>query len=255
MGVIMSSISTKNQIFVVLFFLILVYLAEYLSNRVFKFSLITHVESFLILVVLLLIYFSAMGYFTRRKLLENIKVDFDDFKISMQTDIKMLSQSVEKISIDWLKTQNDINNTEKRVTKDMEIWIITPDLKNDTNLKEPEIKEIIEIVRKNMSRGIRYTYIVPDKDPYVRGKIDELIHIFKKHKNSEKLVIKKIDKDNFSLFGNMCFTIYNPRSVNGQPSRVYLELPREEKKWWMELSQTQATIFEGKIAELIEDTK
>jgi len=49
------------------------------------------------------------------------------------------------------------------------------------------------------------------------------------------------------VFGN-----YNPRSVQGLPSKVYLELPREEKKWWIEISRIQATTFEGRIAEIID---
>ena len=53
----------------------------------------------------------------------------------------------------------------------------------------------------------------------------------------------------------MCFVIYNPRSVLGRPSKVYLELPREDKKWWIEISRIQATTFEGRIADIIDQLK
>lgn len=251
----MSSNSLKNQFAVIILLFTLLLISEYVSNKLFNLSLLRNLESLLLLAILILICFLGIEYFTRKKLLEVIKTDFENFKTSTKDDLKNISLSIEKISTNWLKMQSEINTIEKEMIKGTQIWIITPDLKNDTNLNDPQIKEIIAIVKKNMGKGICYAYIVPDKDSYINIKIKELENIFAKYKSIDRLKIVRIDKDYFSLFGNMCFTIYNPEGVNGHSPKVYLELPREEKKWWVELSETQAATFVGKISEIINQSQ
>lgn len=160
--------------------------------------------------------------------------------------------TIDKLSISssypWLLTQNKINEIEENASKYMEIWIVTPDLNNDT-----QIHEIIEIVKKNMERGVQYTYVVPnpDDDPEISERVDDLRMIYSKYKDSDILKIVPIHKKHFFLFGNMTFTIYNPKKSYDQPTKVYLELPREELKWWVELSQSHATIFKREIMKIL----
>lgn len=242
----MSSTSEKISIIAIFLAFVAFFIGGALQKEIFesKYDMKLITIMFLVALSILLMIKIISESFDRKNLFKKIEPQLD-----------LILSSVEKSSINWMHTQHEIDTIEKNIKKGMEIWVISPDLKNDTNRDDPQIAEIIKIVEKNMQKGVCYTYIVPDKDPLVRGKIEELLNIFKRYKNTPKLIVKKIDKDYFSLFGNMCFVIYNPTSEGGKPSKVYMELPREEKKWWVELSQVQATIFEGKISEIIEQTK
>lgn len=248
----MDSNSSKFQIISIILLFLLFLISEYIGNKLFQLSLVNNLTGLLILVIALLVYFTSIGYFTRTRLQKEICKELGDMKESIGKDISNLSLAVDKISIDWLLTHSEINTIEKSIIKEMEIWIITPDLKNDTKFDDPQIMEIIEIVKKNMAKGVKYTYIIPDNDDFVRAKTKELNNIFIDFKNTNKLSIVRIDKDHFSLLGNMCFVIYNPGRVKDRPSKVYLELPQKEKKWWIQISDDQATLFEGRIAGIIE---
>lgn len=247
----MSKDFDGKSIIVVLVLFAIVLFSEYLSNQFFKFDWLTNAKSVLIMFMGVLVYLSISGYVTNRKLLQGIESELDEFKETLRLELGNVAGTVEKSSIKWLLDQNQINNIEKKATRDMEIWVITPDLKNDTEQENPLIRKIIRIVKQNLARGVRYTYIVPEKDPLVTAKIEKLKDIFKEYVRTGAIEIKRIDKDNFSLLGNMCFVIFNPRSIGGCSSQVYMELPREDRKWWIELSRNQASTIEGKILEIL----
>lgn len=82
----------------------------------------------------------------------------------VKDEICVLRQSVQPKEFPWLRPLAALDAIE-RTTEGPEIWIVTPDLKNDTGGAP-----IIPVLKDNASRGILYTYIAPDIET-VRGRV------------------------------------------------------------------------------------
>ena len=164
---------------------------------------------------------------------------------SIKDDLRIVRETINAKPTPWLWPTAEIDTIERR-TKASEIWIVSPDLKNDTGAKE-----IIAIVKRNATRGIKYVYLVPKTEP-VETRIRELREIFRK--NPEKLMIQKLDHREFSLLSSTHVAIYNPRSENGTQPQVFLELPIEKRGWWVEMFADDAAVFVGKVMRIVDET-
>ena len=72
--------------------------------------------------------------------------------------MSQLKEIVPRTDFPWLYKDHDLARAESKARGD-NIWIISPDLVNVT-----EKQVITNAVRKNIKRGITYTYVVPDAD-------------------------------------------------------------------------------------------
>ena len=136
-------------------------------------------------------------------------------------------------------------------TKGKDIWVISPDLSNDTG---PDAVDIIAIVKKNLRRKITYTYIVPDTES-IKALLPGLSKIFGAHSNQLKII--KIPQNTFQMMTAAHIVIYNPNMDDGEHPLVFLELPINErgygKGFWVKTANDAALAFIGRFRKIVED--
>jgi hypothetical protein len=82
------------------------------------------------------------------------------YERELRNIVEQLKETLPTAKYSWLYSADEIDMIERNV-KCKEIWVISPDLSNDTS---PAAIKIIEAVKKNLKKQIAYTYIVPDTE-------------------------------------------------------------------------------------------
>lgn len=133
-----------------------------------------------------------------------------------------------------------------------EVWVISPDLRNDID------PAVLPIVEENMERDICYRLIVPkyeeeDKSrdaQNLREVKRELMAKFRKF-YEKKLYFIDIPQNDFRLLTltSTQILLLNPTMSKGELPQVFLELPIGSS-WWIEMSSEHAREFRGKLHQL-----
>jgi hypothetical protein len=154
-------------------------------------------------------------------------------------------------SIPWLYNDEALAKIESEVLC-KSIWIISPDLSNVT-----EKQEIISAVKKNIDKGVKYTYIVPNSNP-VKAVLPRLQELFGQ---SGKLNLIKLTPSRFQKLSVTHIAIFNPRGVDNIPAEVFLELPIEKaggkkiRGFWIRVANDAAKDLIGRFQDIVEETQ
>jgi hypothetical protein len=196
------------------------------------------VRGFAVIICFIAINALLVGFLTRSVVFLSIKEEI--------ATIRRLITSfhAENGNFSWLWPNSELDQLEGGIVGS-EIWIVSPNLRNDTGGAP-----LIPIIKANAARGITYTYIVPIDDINIRGRIEELRSIFQD--NPKKCVIIGVPTNDFDLLPSTHIAIYNPKAEGETPPEVFLEIPIEGRGWWIKMSGQDAYAFVGKIKNLKE---
>src|ERR1041385_18049 len=101
--------------------------------------------------------------------------------------LRQLKSVASQLHFLWLCDDDALAKREAEVTGD--VWIISPDLLNVT-----EKTQISEAVKRNIARGINYTYIMP-KSEKISWALPHLEKLANKHRNRLKTIL--LDQQEF----------------------------------------------------------
>jgi hypothetical protein len=151
---------------------------------------------------------------------------------SHREEVEHLIQGFRKlippIKHSWLLRDDDIERIEGEVSG-KDIWIVSPDMHFD--LIE---KTFQNVTKKNFQKGITYTYIVP-KTYQMQARINMLRRTYASYLS--QVEIKELPEETFRQLAITHIDIYDP---NAEDARVFLQLPIEERGYWIELTQDEA---------------
>jgi hypothetical protein len=100
------------------------------------------------------------------------------------------------------------------------------------------VKEVLE---KNMTRGVVYTYIIPDSE-WNRPYVDEFNKSFAAH--GAKAILQKVSVPEFDRIAAANYIIVNPECSERYPIRMFLELPIAwRERYWIEVDAEAAVKF------------
>lgn len=155
--------------------------------------------------------------------------------------IERLHALIPPPTFSWLLCDADIAQIEAEVSG-TDIWIVSPDLHFD----------VIEgnfqaVTKKNFARGITYTYIVP-LSHRMRARVNMLRHVYADYLPQVK--IRQVPEDAFRLLAVATIDVYDPNSGG---ARVFLQLPIEQRGYWIEMSRDDAHSLIGRFREYAED--
>jgi len=167
----------------------------------------------------------------------------------LENVIAQLSDLIPPSDFPWLYSDAELAKAEEKAKGD-EIWIVSPDLSNVT-----EKPVIINAVKSNIKRRVKYTYIVPDAEK-VRGVQARLKHLFASHPNQLRLVW--VPEAVFFLRSITHYAIFNVTGKGGLASEAYLELPiidptgKRIRGYWIKVSDNVAASLVGRFLEIVE---
>lgn len=118
---------------------------------------------------------------------------------------------------EWLISRAALLDIEKKA-KVEEIWIISRSLEEETN------KEFLEIVRKNIKRGVRYRYITMD-EPNARSRAEK---IRAAHEFNERVTVHFVSDQLFALVAAHDIAIFGPIGLNAHESVAFMNLPLDQ---------------------------
>ncbi len=121
-----------------------------------------------------------------------------------------------------------------------EVWVCTLDLSNDIS----DTGFFHDVVIKNIQKGIRYTYILPETN-VILSKLPALKIVFKSNPNL--LSIKLISESKYRSIAFSHAVIYNPTMASKRKAVAFLELPIEEKNLWVRFDNTYTYDLIGRI--------
>lgn len=164
-----------------------------------------------------------------------------------------LKELVPRTGFPWLYKDVDLAKAESKARGD-NIWIVSPDLSNVT-----EKRVITDAVKKNVKRGITYTYIVPDIDD-IDGVLPALEQVFGSH--PERLKLLRVQRDQFRLLAVSHIAVFNATiSSSMSDMEVYIELPIQEDEgkkvhgYWIRVEREAARRVAGRFRKLVADYK
>ena len=157
--------------------------------------------------------------------------------------IKIFNSSEFKEKLDFIFSKYEVDEIERN-QQEKDIWVVSPNLENDTNNSD-----VVPIVRENAKKGVRYTYVVPDNE-LIDAREQELQAVFKGIRCKARIV--KVSEKDFFLLTTTHLTVYNPQGENGTPGRVFLELPVQNRGWWVEMCRQDASYYIGRVRKIID---
>lgn len=116
---------------------------------------------------------------------------------------------------DWLISRAGLLKIEEK-TKAGEVWVISRGLQEET-----DEETYLRVVRKNIKRGIKYTYIAPDND-VTRAKAEQ---IKSAHENSTQIDFRFIKEEFFDLVAAQDIAIIGPIGKEADSMKAYMNLP------------------------------
>ncbi len=142
---------------------------------------------------------------------------------------------------EWLITEEALRPVESEATG-KDIWIASPDLKNDTYLSEDH--DLLPVIKGNAKRGVIYTYFIPDK-PELASAENSLRDVFADF--PQRLKVVKIRADEWDKCFIAHVMVLNPRSELQKKPRVYLELPIKGRGHWIAVDDEVAPKMFGRL--------
>lgn len=168
----------------------------------------------------------------------------------LQFVISRLRQLIPPSEFTWLYNDAEFARAESTCTGDS-IWIVSPDLANVTGNVV-----IIDAIKKNIARGIVYTYIVPKTDT-IEGVLPGLRQLFTS--SSEQLKVIPLPRHQFRFLSVTHIAVFNPGMADGASSPdVYLELPVEDERsnkirgYWIKVGRGAAKDLAGRFRKIVE---
>jgi hypothetical protein len=145
--------------------------------------------------------------------------------------------------IDWLYRPGDLVRQEMNAGV-RAIWVITPSPYLD--LQRTCVKNMIQ---KNIDRGVRYTFIMPESDECVWA-ADQLRQIFSGH--LAQLTVERIEHDTFDSLAVTHYLVLNPdRELDLE---VLLELPIAQRDYWVKVSGKAAFGFADRFRRMVKES-
>lgn len=140
---------------------------------------------------------------------------------------------------DWLISREELLRLEEK-TKAAEIWIISRGLQEET-----DEETYLRVVRKNIKRGITYTYIVPDNE-VTRAKAEQ---IKSAHENSGQIGFRFMTEEFFDLAAAQDIAILGPVGRDAANMRAYMNLPTggEGSEYFIVLGKEFAERLVGRL--------
>src|SRR5437870_11007118 len=170
-------------------------------------------------------------------------------KDEFQLLLNRLQQLIPPSDFTWLYNDAEFAQAESSCAGDS-IWIVSPDLANVTGNDV-----IIEAVKKNIGRGIVYTYIVPKSDT-ISGVLPGLRHLFRS--NPEQLNLIPLPPHQFRFLSVTHIAAFNAGMKEGASSpEVYLELPIEDERssrirgYWIKVGRGAAKDLAGRFRKIV----
>jgi hypothetical protein len=124
------------------------------------------------------------------------------------------------------------------------IWVITPDLYRRTI--DPKVRDLIQ---RNIERGVSYTLITVSSSKTAEAKRD-LEQIFNAKPNSVRVIEYRESK--IRPLAVTDYIIMNPDPDSQHPQYVFLELPVEQRGYWIEVYGGAALDFVNRFRRLVE---
>ncbi len=127
--------------------------------------------------------------------------------------------------IEWLLTTEQMVEVEEK-TEAPEIWVVSPDILEDLPTeKEEHGGHFCEVVKKNLSKGTKYKYFMPDTEG-MKTKARELKAF---HKDSDKLSVELLREGwFFFMVAGLDVTIYDPLTKISTRPTMYLGIPNQD---------------------------
>lgn len=171
-------------------------------------------------------------------------------ELELQRAIENLRSITPSSRYEWLYTPAEMDEIEEKA-KYKDIWIVSYDLSNDTgNPNTP----IISIIKKNLKRGISYTYIIPDIE-HTNAVLPHLYRIFSSYPNQIRII--PLSHSTFDFFTTTHIAIYNPNMERGQLPQVFIELPIQErgysKGYWIRVADDISLKVVGRFRSAIDN--
>lgn len=192
----------------------------------------------LLLTVVFLTVAWALIVFTHR--------DYQEAEVG--TILRQLRSIASLLHFPWLCDDDALAKREAEVTGD--VWIISPDLVNVT-----EKTQISEVVKRNIARGINYTYIMPNSEK-ISWALPHLEKLAKKHSNRLQKIV--LDQEEFRRLSVTHIAIFNAGPTSDTSSlEVFLELPIAEpdgkkiRGHWVQVQRDAAKDLAGRFSEII----
>jgi hypothetical protein len=158
--------------------------------------------------------------------------------------VKRLQEQTPAKGFEWLHSDAELARIEGKV-KGKDIWIISPDLHYDL------IKRNFQtLTKRNFKKGITYTYIVP-KSEQMQALIPALQKAYESYLDQVK--IKQVPEETFRLLAVTHIDIYDPNLSNKEGPRVFLELPIQQRGYWIEVSRDAALGIIGRFKKIVDD--
>lgn len=156
------------------------------------------------------------------------------FGESLDDTVDALAGLIQEPRLEWLWTNAQLASYEVRCQA-REIWLLSPDLDNDIGSGP-----FARIVRKNASRGIRYSYFVPDSR-IIRGRLQSLREIFSAVPS--QLQVELIPAAAFDLLPVthvVAFFLTNE-------TVVFCEAPAEGRGFWIRCGKRSGDALVGQL--------
>lgn len=191
--------------------------------------------------LVLLISGSTMIYFLKKQL-----VEWAGFSSEIREVVEALDKRFDIVAVtakaDWLVANERLMKIEKTV-KCHTVFIITASLD-----EELDDKQYAPIIRNNLKRGVRYTYLVPD-DAVLRVRANNLKA---KLNNADGLAFEFIKHPLFRLISLQDVAIY----MTGEGARAYMNLPIREggTAYFLELGHSQTETMVAHLQEFLSQT-
>lgn len=134
-----------------------------------------------------------------------------------------------------------------------EVWIVTDELLVELGGKKDPLYDFLDIMKKNLARGVKYTYIVPDRI-HIHSRRDAILRQFEGYTDA-RLRFVTLTEDLWQRlpvsFGE--YLIYGPYA--GGNDRVYYLLPTERSprvRHWVRVGRDLDDYWIGRTATAIE---
>lgn len=149
-------------------------------------------------------------------------------------------------SSDWQFSVESLAALERTFTG-RTVWVVSADLGLDV-VNGPMAGPVSD----NLSRGVSYTYLVPNRDE-LKTVIESIQTAYHESNRSPKFIYLR--PDYFGL-GEINLTIYNPIAEVGAPTEVFMELPIDSdprERRWIRMDETLAKRLVARVRPLIEE--
>lgn len=150
--------------------------------------------------------------------------------------------------IQWLYTSKDLARIEHDCRYE-EIWVITPTPDDDLHLGC-----VIQALQCKLQQGMKYTFVMPASETSAMAQ-EALRRLFASGRG--KLVMWEVPQKEFDKLAVTHYLVLRPKSQNGtdQAPKVFLELPIENRGFWIETDPTAALKFTLRFEAMIANAK